>query len=126
MYFAGWNGESLALASFVYDAETNAWRTGAPLPRGYGRMRPPHAVRDKVIAIAGGDVGSPQGKAISTDSWAVYFPENDGEWTPGDAPQTMQRPRVGNVLAFLDGALITVFGQNTTSPTPFAGLDTPE
>jgi len=82
IYFAGWNGDALALASFRYDAETNAWHTGAPLPPGYGRMRPPYAVK--------------------------------------------QRPRVGNVLAFLDGALITVFGQDTTSPTPFAELDVPE
>lgn len=126
MYFAGWNGNSLALASFVYDARTDAWHIGAPLPQGYGRMRPPHAIKDTMIAIAGGDVGSPSGAAVSTDSWAVYFPENGGEWTPGEAPKTMQRRRVGNVLAFLDGALITVFGQDTTSPQPFAGLDSPE
>jgi hypothetical protein len=126
IYFAGWNGESLALATFAYDAKTNAWRAGAPLPTGYGRMRPPHAVKDGMIAIAGGDIGAPRGEAISTDTWTIYFPENGGEWTPGNAPQTMQRPRVGNVLAFLDGALITVFGKNTTSPEPFAGLDRPE
>jgi hypothetical protein len=56
----------------------------------------------------------------------VYFPENGGEWTPGDAPKLMHHPRVGNALAFLDGALITVFGKNTTAAQPFAGLDAPE
>ena len=126
IYYAGWNGDSLALDSFLYDADTNSWRAGAPLPQGYGRMRPPHAVTDAVIAIAGGDIGTWRGPAISATNWAVYFPENGGEWTPGDAPQTMNHPRVGNALAFLDGALITVFGKNTTAAQPFAGLDTPE
>jgi hypothetical protein len=126
IYYAGWNGESLALESFLYDADANSWRVGAPLPQGYGRMRPPRAVTDTVIAIAGGDVGTWRGPAISATNWAVYFPENGGEWTPGDAPKTMNHPRVGNALAFLDGALITVFGKNTTAAQPFAGLDTPE
>jgi hypothetical protein len=126
IYYAGWNGESLALASFIYDAEANAWHAGAPLPEGYGRMRPPRAVNDTVIAIAGGDVGTLQGPAVSATNWAVYFPENGGEWTPGDAPKSMRHPRVGNALAFLDGALITVFGKDTTAAQPFAGLDTPE
>jgi hypothetical protein len=48
------------------------------------------------------------------------------EWIPGDAPKTMRHPRVGNAVAFLDGALITVFGKDTTSAQPFAGLDAPE
>ena len=81
---------------------------------------------DAIIAIAGGDVGTFQGPAISATNWAVYFPENGGEWTPGDAPKAMNHPRVGNALAFLDGALITVFGKNTTAAKPFAGLDSPE
>ena len=126
IYYAGWNGGSLALASFIYDAEANAWRAGAPLPPGYGRMRPPRAVNDTVIAIAGGDIGTVRGPAVSATNWAVYFPENGGEWTPGDAPKTMRQPRLGNALAFLDGALITVFGKDTTAAQPFAGLDTPE
>jgi hypothetical protein len=126
IYYAGWNGDSLALDSFLYDADTNSWHAGAPLPQGYGRMRPPHAVMDTVIAIAGGDVGTLQGPAISATNWAVYFPENGGEWTPGDAPKLMNHPRVGNALAFLDGALITVFGKNTTAAQPFADLDRPE
>lgn len=126
IYYAGWNGDSLGLDSFLYDADTNTWRVGAPLPQGYGRMRPPHAVTDTVIAIAGGDIGTSRGPAVSATNWAVYFPENGGEWTPGDAPKTMNHPRVGNALAFLDGALITVFGKNTTAAQPFAGLDTPE
>lgn len=126
IYYAGWNGDSLALASFLYDTESNAWHAGAPLPPGYGRMRPPRAVNDTIIAIAGGDIGTPQGPAVPATNWAVYFPENGGEWTPGDAPKTMHHPRVGNALAFLDGALITVFGKDTTAAQPFAGLDTPE
>jgi hypothetical protein len=126
IYYAGWNGDSLALESFLYEAETNSWQLGPPLPQGYGRMRPPHAVMDAIIAIAGGDVGTFQGPAISATNWAVYFPENGGEWTPGDAPKAMNHPRVGNALAFLDGALITVFGKNTTAAKPFAGLDSPE
>jgi hypothetical protein len=126
IYYAGWNGDSLALTSFLYDSDTNSWHVGAPLPQGYGRMRPPHAVMDTIIAIAGGDVGTLQGPAISATNWAVYFPENGGEWTPGDAPKTMNHPRVGNALAFLDGALITVFGKNTTAAQPFADLDRPE
>jgi hypothetical protein len=126
IYYAGWSGDSLALDSFLYDADTNSWHVGAPLPRGYGRMRPPHAVMDTIIAIAGGDIGAWRGPAVSATNWAVYFPENGGEWTPGDAPKTMNHPRVGNALAFLDGALITVFGKSTTAAQPFAGLDTPE
>jgi hypothetical protein len=126
IYYAGWNGDSLALDSFVYDADANSWQVGAPLPPGYGRMRPPHAVMDTVIAIAGGDVGALHGPAVPATNWAVYFPENGGEWTPGDAPKLMHHPRVGNALAFLDGALITVFGKNTTAAQPFAGLDAPE
>ncbi|HVQ14956.1 MAG TPA: hypothetical protein VMS40_15250, partial [Vicinamibacterales bacterium] len=126
MYYAGWNGDSLALDSFLYDADTSSWHVGAPLPHGYGRMRPPHAITDTVIAIAGGDIGTLRGPAVSATNWAVYFPDNGGEWTPGDAPKTMNHPRVGNALAFLDGALITVFGKNTTAAKPFAGLDTPE
>ena len=126
IYYAGWDGDLLALDSLIYDAQTNAWHTGAPLPQGYGRMRPPHAINDTVIAIAGGDIGTPQGPAVSASNWAVYFPENGGEWMPGDAPKNMRQPRVGNVVAFLDGALITVFGQDTTSTKPFEGLDTPE
>jgi hypothetical protein len=126
IFYAGWNGDSLALDSFLYDAATNSWHVGAPLPEGYGRMRPPHAVMETVIAIAGGDVGTLQGPAVSATNWAVYFPENGGEWTPGDAPKTMNHPRVGNALAFLDGALITVFGKNTTAAQPFADPDRPE
>ena len=126
IYYAGWNGDSLALDSFLYDADTNSWHVGPPLPQGYGRMRPPHAVMDAIIAIAGGDIGPLRGPAVPATNWAVYFPENGGEWTPGDAPATMNHPRVGNALAFLDGALITVFGKNTTAAQPFAGLDTPE
>jgi hypothetical protein len=126
IYYAGWNGDSLALASFVYDADANAWQAGAPLPQGYGRMRPPRAVNDTIIAIAGGDIGTLHGPAVSATNWAVYFPDNGGEWTPGDAPKTMRHPRVGNALAFLDGALITVFGKDTTAAQPFAGLDAPE
>jgi hypothetical protein len=126
IYYAGWNGDSLALASFVYDADANAWQAGAPLPPGYGRMRPPRAVNDTIIAIAGGDIGTLHGPAVPATNWAVYFPDNGGEWTPGDAPKTMHHPRVGNALAFLDGALITVFGKDTTAAQPFAGLDAPE
>ena len=126
IYYAGWNGDSLALDSFLYDADTSSWHVGAPLPPGYGRMRPPHAVIDTFIAIAGGDIGTLRGPAVSATNWAVYFPENGGEWTQGDAPKAMNHPRVGNALAFLDGALITVFGKNTAAAQPFAGLDTPE
>jgi len=126
IYYAGWNGKSLALDSFVYDANMKSWHIAAALPQGYGRMRPPHAVIDEVIAIAGGDIGTPRGPAIPATNWAVYFPENGGEWQQGDAPKLMNHPRVGNALAFLDGALITVFGKNTTAAQPFAGLDTPE
>jgi len=126
IYYAGWNGNSLALDSFLYDADTNSWHVGASLPQGYGRMRPPHAVMDTIIAIAGGDIGALRGPAVPATNWAVYFPDNGGEWTPGDAPQEMNHPRVGNALAFLDGALITVFGKNTTAARPFADLDRPE
>ncbi|HKQ15797.1 MAG TPA: hypothetical protein VJT80_20330 [Steroidobacteraceae bacterium] len=126
IYYAGWNGDSLALASFIYDADANAWHAGAPLPQGYGRMRPPRAVNDAVIAIAGGDIGTLHGPAVSATNWAVYFPDDGGEWISGDAPKTMRHARVGNAVAFLDGALITVFGKDTTSAQPFAGLDAPE
>ena len=126
IFYGGWNGDSLALTSFVYDAQTEAWHAGARLPQGYGRMRPPHALDDTVIAIAGGDIGTPHGPAVSANTWALYFPENGGEWQPGSAPTTMHHARAGNALAFLDGTLVTVFGKDTTSATPFAGLDAPE
>jgi hypothetical protein len=126
IYYGGSNGESLALASFLFDVEANTWHAGAPLPRGYGRLRPPHAIDDTVIAIAGGDIGPLSGPASSANTWALYFPENGGEWQPGSAPATMHHARVGNALAFLDGTLVTVFGKDTTAVTPFAGLDAPE
>jgi hypothetical protein len=126
IYYAGWNGDSLALDSFVYDARAKAWHLDAPLPPGYGRMRPPHAVLDTFIAIAGGDISTPRGPAVPATNWAVYFPDDGGEWQPGDAPKLMHHPRVGNALAFLDGTLITVFGKNTSAAQPFAGLESPE
>jgi len=94
--------------------------------RGLGRRGLRQQDREFFAAKTGGDIGTPQGPAVPATNWAVYFPENGGEWTPGDAPKTMHHPRVGNALAFLDGALITVFGKDTTAAQPFAGLDTPE
>jgi hypothetical protein len=126
IYYAGWNGNALALASFVYDVETNAWHAGASLPPGLGRMRPARAVNDAVIAIAGGDIGTLRGPAVSANTWALYFPDDGGEWQPGTEPTTMHHARLGNALAFLDGTLITVFGKDTGAALPFAGLDTPE
>jgi hypothetical protein len=89
-------------------------------------MRPPHAVDDTVIAVAGGDIGQLNGAAVAANTWSVYYPDNGGEWTAGAAPATMRHARLGNVLAFLDGVLITVFGKDTTAPAPFADLDRPE
>lgn len=89
-------------------------------------MRPAHAVDDTVIAIAGGDVGPLHGPAVSANTWALYFPENGGEWQAGEAPVTMHHARLGNALAFLDGTLVTVFGKDATSAAPFADLDSPE
>jgi hypothetical protein len=126
IYYAGGDGNALALTSLVYDVETNAWYAGAALPAGYGRMRPPHAVDDTVIAIAGGDTGALRGPAVSANTWTLYFPENGGEWQPGSAPVTMHHARLGNAIAFLDGTLITVFGKDTGAALPFAGLDAPE
>ena len=78
------------------------------------------------MAIAGGDGATLQGPAVSATNGAVYFPENGGEWAPGDAPKTVNHPRVGHALTLLDGALITVFGKNTTARNPCADLDRPE
>jgi hypothetical protein len=101
----------------VYDAATDEWTTGSPLPT--ARSSPCSAVLDGKIHDIGGASGGRSGTIHGANT--AYGPVADS-WT---AAADMQTPRAGLTCAAVEGATYAIGGV-LAWPSPPPGVDTVE
>jgi hypothetical protein len=107
-----------------YDTATRSWHVAPSLAAGRGRERPAFADDGANVAVAGGDLQTAGAETSTTmaDTFDPTAAGGFGAWTT----VTLNKSRLGNVAAYLNGAPYTSHGINTGFVAPntaFTGLD---